>query len=666
MKVVALLAALLMAPVAHGAILTWPGPAPCNASLANCISNADPGDTVRVATSSVDEEVFFANKSLTLEAAPGYLPRFEDDWGIFINYTDGGSHNVTIRGFQFTTGRIGLIHTDGEATVLIERNRFDATGGDNPAINLTSDADTNGADFDYTVRFNTIRDNSSFVGAIRMEGSGFGSRSTQGVIEGNHLSLRADNSDGIAVQRSNGLGIFQTRIFGNTIESAGSSGILVLNSAELGGISAYVYSNLVYHRDTRDRTGRAISLRGFSSAITGIVVNNSLLAHETGLEVFQQSPGTVDATVANNIVARNAVAWMIDDEASFSEHHNLFHANDQEPDSIDASSIMADPLFHPNLPGRLRAGSPAIDAGDNAATSSLPALDARGHHRYIGSAAGGQSAITDIGAVEFGDQWLMARKPTSSLNNFVVNSPFLDERPDQYPQITPLWNPYGEGGIYNDANEGIYYADDEWRIFNQNPLEAMPRGAAFWVFVPDFSVATQSHSTSSAANTTQLDWGAANDKPERILAVTQHWNRSGSGVYNNHPIGVFYVFGHWNIANLDGDDIPSGADFNLYIQDPSQNAFEHIARGANIQGNWTRLRHPLLDGNPCARMQVTQSASQSVFNARPIGVWYTGTHWAIFNQDEEAMPENAAFHVIVDGDSLGCGLFSDRFSAGGF
>src|SRR5690348_16462218 len=40
-----------------------------------------------------------------------------------------------------------------------------------------------------------------------------------------------------------------------------------------------------------------------------------------------------------------------------------------------------------------------------------------------------------------------------------------------------------------------------------------------------------------------------------ILEVTQNWNPFGlGGVYNNHPIGVWYdpTFGEWTIFNEDG------------------------------------------------------------------------------------------------------------------
>jgi hypothetical protein len=644
---------------AFASVLTWPGPAPCNGTLEACVLNAGSGDVVRVAANTIDGPVDIINKSLTLGPAPGYLPRFADDLGVLINLTDGGNYNVSVRGLQFDSGRIGLIHTDGDASVLVERNRFGATAGNNAAIALTSDSNS-GADFDYRVRFNAIQDNSSFTGAIRVEGSGSGSRSHSGVIEGNQISLQENNSDGIVVLKSQGSTTFETRIFGNTIENAGSLGIQVQNTALGGGLTAFVYSNLVFSRNKVERAGTAISVRSFAGPITANIINNSMLAHNVGLEVSRENVGAVDVTISNNLLARNEVAMALDNEASSSEQYNLFHDNDTTPTALATTSIEADPLFHPNWPGRLLVGSPAIDAGSNAATSTLPGLDALGSSRYIGG-------TTDIGAVEYGDTWLTAIKPVAGANNFTINADVLDGQPGKTPFITQVFNPYDRNtGVYNAANVGVYYSLGLWRIFNQSTASAMPENAAFSVYVPGSSLTADTHSNTVEASTTTINRGITNDQPDSLVFVTQHWNRAGGGVYNDHPVGMLYAAGFWRIANMDLADIPVGADFNFYAPRESFFAFEHIARGDGIDGYISLLRHPLLDGNPCARLQVTQSANQGIFNANPVGVFYNGANWGIFNQNFASMADNAEFHVLVDPNSGSCQLFSDRFEEGRF
>jgi len=82
-------------------------------------------------------------------------------------------------------------------------------------------------------------------------------------------------------------------------------------------------------------------------------------------------------------------------------------------------------------------------------------------------------------------------------------------------------------------------------------------------------------------------------------------------------------------------------------------AFVHTSTGDNISANSTYLDHPLLNGNPDAVVYVTQnwnpSGSGGTYNDHPIGVWYDGgrDQWAVFNQDRDAMPEDAAFNVAV-------------------
>jgi len=86
---------------------------------------------------------------------------------------------------------------------------------------------------------------------------------------------------------------------------------------------------------------------------------------------------------------------------------------------------------------------------------------------------------------------------------------------------------------------------------------------------------------------------------------------------------------------------------------PCSSFFVHQAVSTNISRNWTVITNPLTDGNPNAILLVTPvwggrypPAVLSIYN-HPIGVWYTGTKWAIFNQDLAAMSFYADFNVQV-------------------
>ncbi len=89
--------------------------------------------------------------------------------------------------------------------------------------------------------------------------------------------------------------------------------------------------------------------------------------------------------------------------------------------------------------------------------------------------------------------------------------------------------------------------------------------------------------------------------------------------------------------------------------------FIHIANASNIKSNYTIIDHPALNNNPNAIIFITSNwnangKTTGVYNNSPIGVWYDGSNWAIFNQDLAAMPDSAAFNVFIP--SVGSNYFT--------
>jgi len=81
-------------------------------------------------------------------------------------------------------------------------------------------------------------------------------------------------------------------------------------------------------------------------------------------------------------------------------------------------------------------------------------------------------------------------------------------------------------------------------------------------------------------------------------------------------------------------------------------AFIHRATAANISGNYTIIDHPHSNGDPNAVLIVTPNwnpggVTPNTYNNHSIGVYYSSGKWRIFNQDQLAMPENAAFNVLI-------------------
>ena len=101
------------------------------------------------------------------------------------------------------------------------------------------------------------------------------------------------------------------------------------------------------------------------------------------------------------------------------------------------------------------------------------------------------------------------------------------------------------------------------------------------------------------------------------------------------------------------DPMPEGAAIDA--------AFVHRAAPENIVNNSTYLDNALTNGDPDAILYVTQNwnpgGGPGTYNEHPVGVWYDANQlrWAIFNQDLAAMPEGAAFNVVVLKDSTVAG-----------
>jgi hypothetical protein len=161
--------------------------------------------------------------------------------------------------------------------------------------------------------------------------------------------------------------------------------------------------------------------------------------------------------------------------------------------------------------------------------------------------------------------------------------------------------------------------------------------------------------TAGSANMT-AHWTSIKDPrasdPELLMFAMPNFNSPGSlrGVYNDHPVAVWYIESQWAILNQDMGFMPHDAAFNVQVLEPGPNAFVHQAAPSNIEGSWTVIDHPLAsDRNALVFAMPNWSPPDGSmrYNFHPIAVWYTGTHWAIFNQDLAPMREGAAFNVQI-------------------
>jgi uncharacterized repeat protein (TIGR01451 family) len=156
------------------------------------------------------------------------------------------------------------------------------------------------------------------------------------------------------------------------------------------------------------------------------------------------------------------------------------------------------------------------------------------------------------------------------------------------------------------------------------------------------------------ATGTTLDHPLVNDNPDMLLFATQDVTAAGDGAAYRTPVGVAYQpdLNRWSLVSQDGSTpIPAGASFNVLVAQPNEHTFVHTATAENVEASWTVIDHPLANDNPDVLLLVTprqEGAEPALFNA-PLGVWYdneTG-RWAILRQDQEAMPANASFNVMI-------------------
>lgn len=376
--------------------------------------------------------------------------------------------------------------------------------------------------------------------------------------------------------------------------------------------------------------------------------------------------GTLDAYIHNNLIAYGGRAINSQASVTISNDYNLFYQNSLA--NIDytpgANDINADPKIKSLQNARLLPGSPALEAGNILALFNVlgaPLIDADGLLRIKNSSTAGSAAL-DIGAYEAGDLSFLHQNTNTVPGHITpISNPILDGLSNlNNVHITSNWNPGNSTGVYNNDNEAIYYSSGLWRIFNESFTDLLDNASFNVTRLGSTSNTFTHNNTGSGENNTIIDQAGLNDNGDYILQVTQHW----TGVYNPHPFGIAYFGSNWVIINTDLEVMPTNSNFNVYYQEKSKSAYEHIAKPSNTNSQVTILDNPLINGVECAQIQVTQSATQGVFNDAPIGVYYSSGRWNIFNQDLSPMVENSAFHVLINpGQIADCTdvIFKDGF-----
>lgn len=240
-------------------------------------------------------------------------------------------------------------------------------------------------------------------------------------------------------------------------------------------------------------------------------------------------------------------------------------------------------------------------------------------------------------------------------NFTVINATLTNKEPNAGIFITQNVTPGGNGRVFNAHEEGVWFNNQNWAVFNEDdmPLSAQ---SAFNVWIPknaQFSFVQQATPANISGSGTAINNPMVNNNPNVVLLVTQNWDPNGSGgVFDPHPIGVTYDSGSWAIFNEDGAAMPPQAAFNVRVLSASTSIFVQTATSTNMQDGGTIIDNSLIDKNPNAIILITQvwnpgGATTGVYNNHPVGLAFDGTHWTIVNEDQTPIPQGVSFNVVI-------------------
>lgn len=209
--------------------------------------------------------------------------------------------------------------------------------------------------------------------------------------------------------------------------------------------------------------------------------------------------------------------------------------------------------------------------------------------------------------------------------------------------VTSNWNPPGSAGVYYDSAllTSSMVSATAYQHFIEG-LAGMPLGAAFNVLtVRYFERPCVFHHAAQPANSsgsrTFIDRPSLNGNPLAFVMVQPF-----SGPYN---VGVTYdgAAGRWAIFHEDAS-VMGFEGFIVWDGTCDIGVQAGLLTCDSPVGSFCRLPG-VADNDPDARILVTQ-LSTGVANPHTIGVFYdtlTG-QWAVFNQDQAAIPVNAKFN----------------------
>jgi hypothetical protein len=174
----------------------------------------------------------------------------------------------------------------------------------------------------------------------------------------------------------------------------------------------------------------------------------------------------------------------------------------------------------------------------------------------------------------------------------------------------------------------------------------------------EFGDTTVLHRVNNASPSTSsvVDNGALNNLPSRYVQVTSNWNPDGaSGIYDNHPTGIFYTTGisRWIMRHEDLVAFTNDARYNLFSPADGAGQYRHVVTAANVTGDATMLDIAGLNNEPARIVLATRDSldpNSTIYDdVHPFGAFYFAFggpgKWFVSHLDATAMGAGGGYHI---------------------
>jgi hypothetical protein len=375
------------------------------------IDAARNGDQVLVAPGTYFENINFEGKAIRVAAPSGRKVTIIDggNAGSVVTFDSGEGLDSVLEGFTIQHGNAivegegGGIYINGASPTVtgnIVTNNTAENGGGGIAVAFSS----------ALVKDNVVTNNSQTpgysggIGGGGIEVGGAGAAQIIGNTIQNNSWVTA-NGGGMTLFAAGSANLQNNIISGNTAYSEGG-GIWIVN-----GTDAVMVQNLFYGNSASQGSAVYFSLPYGENNL--VLVNNTIVGTSSSPQGSAVFAGGFDDQVQffNNLMIVPSGSNAVYCDSTYDQTPPTFMNNDAyspkgsglegtcSAQSSTNGNISANPSFTGAVNFRLRAGSPAIDTGDNAAPD-LPSLDLAGKPRIVDGNHDGVAAI-DMGAYEY-------------------------------------------------------------------------------------------------------------------------------------------------------------------------------------------------------------------------------------------------------------------------